>query len=309
MDFDSISPMLAAPVPLEKVDKYSDYYMEVKLDGVRCVAVKSNYVITLWTRQGNNITDKLPHIVAELDKIQGDWVLDGELGFLKYPEEPLPCYPEDLKLPHFIDFNATMRVIGSSAQLAIDKHKNYLVNGWAPMHFVIFDITYAQGRSVISTAHSARREMLIHMFNLYWFDNISLSYAWINWDPKIYAQVIGEGGEGVMLKNPNSVYLPGKRRANTWYKVKAFDTVDCMITDKEPGKGKYEGQIGALVAQDPTGRDVRISGMTDTMRKEMTDNFSDYVGKHVEVRYFGKVGLNQDGYRHPQFIRMRPDLD
>jgi ATP-dependent DNA ligase len=311
MQFEDYKPMLANPVDIDKVGKYGNYTMEVKLDGVRCIAIKDpTGHVSLWSRSGKELTHKLDHIRVQLQGIKGSFVIDGELG---YCNESLIDEATRSAFPVCIDFNATMRVLGSSPTTAEAKQIASIANGWQPIKFIVFDILQKGNYPATRLVQEERREGLADLLHNLATDplyDIELSKDWPAWDEKLYTDIVSNGGEGVMLKNPFAQYHIGKRRANTWYKVKAFDTVDCRIVDAVLGQGKYENQIGALVVEDPTGKRVKVSGMTDDQRLDMTARFgSRYVTKMCEVRFFGKVGENKDGYRHPQFLRMRPDLD
>lgn len=302
MDPKEFSPMLAAPVSLDKLSKYDNYTMEVKLDGVRCLAVKEpNGRLTMWTRQGNEISDKLPYLRNQLKSIVGAFVLDGELGYVLRDEN---------NAPYAIDFNKTMRVIGSSPDVAWDKQMGD--HPTRRIKFTVFDILQKGNWPTWRDSQYNRRLSLVDLVESLARDDtpdIEITYSWDTFEGSTYERILSLGGEGVMLKNPEAQYHMGKRRANTWYKVKGFDTIDCKIVNYDPGKGKYTGQVGALVVTDPQGNEIRVSGMNDQARHDMTQHFENYNNKMIEVKYFGKVGINQDGYRHPQFLRMRPDLD
>jgi ATP-dependent DNA ligase len=120
----------------------------------------------------------------------------------------------------------------------------------------------------------------------------------------------------MMFKNPLSLYHAGKRRANTWYKLKKFHTIDVQITGSTPGQGKYSNVVGTVTFVDPeSGRTGKCSGMSDLEREDFSDMLNPgvldphWVGKWMEIRHFGLVGREEEGYRHPQFIRLRPDKD
>src|SRR5579863_9594050 len=57
-----------------------------KMDGIRCVAIKKNGVCTLWTRTRQPIKS-CPHIIAEIEAIPGDFILDGELYNHEYRQD------------------------------------------------------------------------------------------------------------------------------------------------------------------------------------------------------------------------------
>jgi hypothetical protein len=93
-----------------------------------------------------------------------------------------------------------------------------------------------------------------------------------------------------------------------WYKVKKRHTVDLVVTGIEPGKGKYEGQAGALICSCwNVNRYIEIckcSGMTDEQRRNINGNC---VGKVCEVAYQEVGALGR--LRHPSFIRWREDKE
>ena len=135
----------------------------------------------------------------------------------------------------------------------------------------------------------------------------------------VFNKLVARGGEGVMLKNKNAFYQPGKRPQATWYKIKKFLTMDVYVVDAEPGNGKYEGQIGALYFSDVPYPDSnnylgKCSGMTDIERLEWTRLFDFYNGyittvpaehRLIEVKYYGKAGENDRGLRHPQYLKWK----
>jgi DNA ligase-1 len=74
------------------------------------------------------------------------------------------------------------------------------------------------------------------------------------------------GGEGLMLRQPASLYEVG--RSNTLLKVKSFFDAEAMVLDYEKGKGRHKGRMGALVCRDcKTGVEFKVgTGFTDAQR-------------------------------------------
>ena len=111
-----------------------------------------------------------------------------------------------------------------------------------------------------------------------------------------------EGYEGVYLKAPNHLYLPGKR-VNDAIKIKVRPTADLVCIDIEEGQGKYEGMIGSLVLRDKEGRIVKVgSGLSDEDRSQTIDYF---YNKVIEIEYEQIL----DTYIQPSFVRIREDKD
>lgn len=88
-----------------------------------------------------------------------------------------------------------------------------------------------------------------------------------------------------------------------WLKLKPYNTCELELIGYTDGRGKYVGQIGALVL---TGG-VKCSGMDDATRKMFTRDRFKYLGMRVEVAY-EKVIRGTNGLRHPRFIKLREDL-
>lgn len=58
-------------------------------------------------------------------------------------------------------------------------------------------------------------------------------------------EIIKQRGEGLMLRQPESLYVP--KRSNTLLKVKTTQTAEGVVVGHEPGKGKHQGRMGALI--------------------------------------------------------------
>jgi DNA ligase-1 len=73
------------------------------------------------------------------------------------------------------------------------------------------------------------------------------------------------GGEGLMLREPRSLYMSG--RSNTLLKVKSFRDAEARVIGYEPGSGRHKGRMGALVVQMANGVQFEIgTGFTDAQR-------------------------------------------
>ncbi len=105
--------------------------------------------------------------------------------------------------------------------------------------------------------------------------------------------------EGVVLKQKTPVVANA-----AWYKVKKTETLDLKLVAFVAGKGKYFGQVGALVGADRAGKLHQVSGITDAMRKSLGE---DVFGDIFEVRHNGI--LARGGLRHARFVRWREDLE
>ncbi len=151
---------------------------------------------------------------------------------------------------------------------------------------------------------------------------------------RIFEAAQERGNEGLMLKDPDSIYAPG-RRGYAWLKLKkALTTLDCVVVGVEVGHGRRHGVLSDYtfaVIDDrpdaPEGKLVTIgkaySGLTDIEIAEMTRWFESHtISQHgryrvVEPRIVVEIAFDivhassrhASGYalRFPRIVRIRTD--
>ena len=108
------------------------------------------------------------------------------------------------------------------------------------------------------------------------------------------------GGEGLMLRQPGSEYVPG--RSTTLLKVKTFHDAEATVIGHDPGKGKHKGRLGALICQLPDGVRFNVgTGFSDAEREEPPA-----IGAVITFRY---QELSNDGVpRFPSYVGERVDV-
>lgn len=111
------------------------------------------------------------------------------------------------------------------------------------------------------------------------------------------AEVSAGGGEGVVVRDPDSPYQTG--RLSTALKVKKYLDAECVVRKILPGKGKYTGKMGALQCRMADGRLIKIgSGFADKTRAQPPP-----VGGVITFKYYG---LTKKGNpRFPVYLRRR----
>ena len=105
------------------------------------------------------------------------------------------------------------------------------------------------------------------------------------------------GGEGLMLRQPASLYEAG--RSNTLLKVKSFYDTEAIVLDYTKGRGRHKGRIGALVCKDcETEVEFKVgTGLSDAMR-----NNPPAIGTKITYRF---QELTDGGKpRFPSFVRV-----
>jgi len=112
-------------------------------------------------------------------------------------------------------------------------------------------------------------------------------------------RVVSLGGEGLMLRQPESEYET--RRSPTLLKVKPSDDAEATVIAHVPGKGKFAGKLGALRVETPEQRQFSIgTGFTDAQRASPPP-----MGTVITYRFrgFTRKGLP----RFPSYLRVRQD--
>lgn len=112
-------------------------------------------------------------------------------------------------------------------------------------------------------------------------------------------RIVAAGGEGLMIRKPESDYEPG--RSPTLLKVKPFDDAEAKVIAHKPGKGRFAGKLGSLRVRSPDGREFSVgTGLTDAQRQAPPP-----IGTVITYRY---RGLTKNGLpRFPSFLRIRRD--
>ena len=114
------------------------------------------------------------------------------------------------------------------------------------------------------------------------------------------ARVERVGGEGLMLRQPGSLYEAG--RSSTLLKVKSFHDADAMVVGHQPGKGRHKGRLGALLVALANGTQFCVgTGFSDAQRERPPA-----IGSVITFRY---QELTDGGVpRFPSFVRERRDV-
>ena len=109
------------------------------------------------------------------------------------------------------------------------------------------------------------------------------------------------GGEGLMLRRSHSTYRFG--RTEDLLKVKTFKDDEAIVYGHQPGKGRHNGRMGALLCRLRNNVEFKIgTGFSDEQRNDPPD-----IGSIVTFRYFEMT--NAGVPRFPSYLRQRDDVD
>lgn len=113
------------------------------------------------------------------------------------------------------------------------------------------------------------------------------------------AQIEELGGEGVMLRHPDALYVPA--RSATLLKLKSFRDCEATVVGHQAGTGRHRGRLGALLVRLASGAECAVgTGFTDAERERPPS-----IGSVITLRY---QELTDAGVpRFPVFVRVRGD--
>ena len=242
---EQVEPMKASLAKLPRDDENWAY--EIKWDGVRAIAICETGRVTLHSRTLRDITPQYPEIAAIALELEGrEAVLDGEL--VAYDEEGRPS------------FQRLQRRIHVASKDEVRKRRREV-----PVTYVIFDLLHLDGRSLLDLPYEERRVELA-----------ALGLDGESWQTPSFHRGDGEamlalsrqrGLEGVVAKRLKSPYRPG-RRSRDWLKIKNVRGQEVVIGGWIPGKGRRDGDVGALLVGVHEGegeeRHLRFAGKVGT---------------------------------------------
>jgi bifunctional non-homologous end joining protein LigD len=241
-------------------------------------------------------TGNVPHIIEALKKALAVWKigitgLDGEILW---------------------DAGSVISVMGALPAKAIARQKEL---GW--VYFMVYDLPYCDGEPLFDEPFVDRRKALERLFkDMPATPHIRLAPQKQTGKRQWLKEIWDSGGEGMILKDPLGLYLPGERPRGNWVKVKAKKTDEFVIMGFVEGKGKYSGQVGAVIfgQHDRLGKLVEISqasGMSDEERLAITKKPKSYIGRVVEIEFQQRTPPLKDSpggsLRHPRWVRLRED--
>lgn len=299
-----------------------DYLIEPKFDGWRMLAHTWHECgvsgVTFFTRTGESHSgSKFPKIEKELCEAfpQDSWI-DGEL--------------------------VSLTAIGSGRQDEWARVQNFAgaknrIDDKGVLSYAVFDVLMIGSHDARSLPFGKRRELLEKALAAHKHGNI-FAPAQFAATQEIHEVLVARGWEGSIVKDRRARYASGKRGYG-WFKLKATWSTEGIIMSFQDGKAGWAGMVGAIIfgqydnrctAKNCNGRGEwydgyrtfecqachgtwspavvrrgKCSGFDLKLRKAMTADPEDYIGKIVEVQHNGE--MVSGGLRHPQFLRIRTD--
>ncbi len=341
--FHPIGFMLASPAAdAEEAFQYFEHaQVEDKYDGIRAQAHCGGGQARLFSRTLDEVTQSFPELVAPLSEFAGEVILDGEIVAWRDNEDG----------GHAMPFGEIQKRLGRK------QVSQKLINE-VPVAYVVFDVIYAGGELRLDQPLTERAQILDRLFaganrvapravvnaqgNLLFEPEIeepAAASGWVLRAPSMRAdspeqleryfeEAMARGNEGLMIKDVNSFYMPG-RRGRWWLKLKReLATLDVVVTAAEFGHGKRIHLLSDYTFAVRKGEELvnigkAYSGLTDKEIAELTAWFLAHTTadhghlREVEPQIVLEVAFNaimrsdrhDSGYalRFPRILRVRDD--
>lgn len=202
--------------------------VEAKLDGARVQAHRDGDAVHLYTRNLNDVTDRMPEVVAAVRALPARRVvLDGEALALDEAGRPRR-------------FQDTMSQVGRKSGRGAGAEGS----AGDPLSVRFFDVLHVDGDDVLDLPLRDRLEVLARTVPA------ELRVDQLTTDDPTAAEAflqrtLAAGHEGVMVKSLHAPYEAGRRGAS-WRKVKPVHTLDLVVLAAEWGSGRRKRWLSNL---------------------------------------------------------------
>jgi DNA ligase-1 len=357
--FHPIGAMLATPVETaeEAFEFFQHAAVEDKYDGIRAQAHCQDGKVRLFSRTLDDVSESFPELTEALGRFSGELILDGEI--VAWSTDLADAGPGESAERNGNSSGRALPFSELQKRLGRKKVAETLMRS-VPVAYVAFDVLYSDGALVIDRPLHERANVLDRAFArvrrpaivrtadpqgkltfepaITVEDEVGIQAEVIRAPvlradsaqhlDKLFEAAQARGNEGLMIKDLESPYTPG-RRGQSWLKLKReLATLDVVVTAVEYGHGKRAGVLSDYTFAVRSGeRLVNIgkaySGLTDKEIAEMTQWFlahtlvdSGFV-REVEPKIVLEVAFNaimrsdrhESGFalRFPRIFRIRDD--
>ena len=352
--FHPIGFMLASPAQdaKEAFEYFTQALVEDKYDGIRAqvhCGGKDNPQVRIFSRTLDEISESFPELPPALAAFPQPVILDGEI--LAWKSET----SEGQVLGRALPFSELQKRLGR-------KKVSAEMVPLVPTAYVVFDVLYAGGELLLEKPLHERKKIIQEIFASvpeagFTSEHVigaQTSQGSLVFEPaittsggtqhviqapvvtagsaehlqQIFEEARERGNEGLMVKDVNSLYLPG-RRGKSWLKLKReLATLDVVVTAVEWGHGKRIKVLSDYTFAIRDGEQLlnvgkAYSGLTDTEIAEMTRWFLEHTiedqgfRRTVEPQIVLEVAFNNvmksdrhaSGFalRFPRILRIRTD--
>jgi DNA ligase-1 len=239
-------------------------YLEDKFDGIRAQLHRSAERVEIFSRDLRRITGQFPELADQARKFGEELIIDGEII----------AFQEGRRLT-FFDLQRRLGRKSDGEDLFARAAAD------VPVAFVVFDLLWLNGQSLLTIPLRERRRHLgkIGLPSQFQIAKLTSAHSAAEIE-QTFQQAHRRLNEGLMIKDPESFYLPGTR-GMFWFKLKKeLATLDVVVVAAELGHGKRNNVLSDYtfaVRDEATGDLLPIgkaySGLTDEEIAELTEHF------------------------------------
>ena len=276
--FRPIKCMLASPEPTAEAiwDRFvagllhtsqseaATVYVEDKFDGIRAQFHRGAERVEIFSRDLRRMTEQFPELTGQGRHFEAELILDGEII----------AFEHDRRLT-FFDLQKRLGRKTDGADL-FD-----VASADVPVAFIAFDLLWLNGRSLLKAPLRERRALLrdSQLPPPFQIAEVFPAHSAAEIE-QIFQQARRRSNEGLMIKNPESFYSPG-RRGLFWFKLKKeLATLDVVVVAAELGHGKRNNVLSdyTFAVRDETSGELlpigkAYSGLTDAEIAQLTEHF------------------------------------
>ena len=255
---------------------------EYKLDGFRLQCHFDGKRVSLFTRRMENVTKQFPEVVSYVKKnVKGkNYILDCEAAGINEKGKYLPFQKISQRIRRKYDIEKMAKEF--------------------PVELNLFDVMFYNGKNLMNKDLIERRKILEKIVKEK-KGKIILTKKIISDNEKeikrFYNQALKDGTEGLILKNLESNFKPG-RYVKGWVKLKPIlEPLDLVITGAVWGEGKRSNWLSSFIVscrkdeeylgigKVGTGVKEKNEGVTfDELTRLLRKLIIDTKGKHVSVK-------------------------
>jgi DNA ligase-1 len=272
-------------------------FADDKYDGIRAQIHAADGLARVYSRTLDNVTQRFPEVESAALAMGRSFILDGEI--VAFSDRILPFAVIQTRLGRRKVSEALLRD--------------------APVVFFAFDLLYLDGEPLFERPLHERLDLLRALLpagSIHLSDQTPIRDA--EHVDVLFDAARNRANEGLVIKDPNSIYTPG-RRGKSWLKYKkALATLDCVVTAAEYGHGKRRGVLSDYTFavrrdQELVNIGKAYSGLTDAEIDALTEKFKSITtARHgpvhlVEPQVVLEIAFDriQESKRHKSGFAMR----
>lgn len=249
------NPSLPMPLPGPEISAW----VEDKYDGIRAQLHKVGTTVAIYSRDLKEITKTFYELADAVRPLPQDFILDGEIVAMRGSDV----------LPY------------ADLQRRLGRREGDLFLGeQIPVQFVSFDLLWLDGKSLMETPLRHRRSALEDLPAAH-FKLAQITQAKSEEQiEEAFTAARARNNEGLIIKDPESIYTPG-RRGLAWLKLKkAYASLDCVVVGAEYGHGKRRAVLSdyTFAVRDEFSGELKTigkayTGLTDLEIAQLTKHF------------------------------------